>query len=94
MSLSLFSLCGDAGLCPGQGGIDEFDGGGGVVPGAVLAGFPDGVGVVPGALYRAGISALAARVEVLRAGDLGGSAFEGAPLLVRGEKPGRRPGGG
>jgi hypothetical protein len=89
MSLSLFLSCGDAGLYPGQDGVDEFDGGGGVVPGAVLAGFPDRVGVVPGALDRAGIGALAARVEVARAGDLGDSAFEGAFLLVRGGKPDR-----
>lgn len=59
------------------------------MPGAVLAGFPDRVGVVPGALDRTGIGALAARVEVARAGDLGDSAFEGAFVLVRGEKPGR-----
>jgi hypothetical protein len=88
MSLSLFLSCGGAGFCPGQDGIDEFDGGGGVVPGAVLAGFPDRVGVVPGALDRAGVGALAAGVEVMRAGDLGDSAFERS-LLVRGEKPGR-----
>lgn len=94
MSLSLFLSCGDAGLCPGQDWVDEFDGGGGVVPGAVLAGFPDGVGVVPGALDGAGVGALAAGIEMLRAGDLGGDASEGAFLLVRGGKPGHRPGGG
>jgi hypothetical protein len=58
------------------------------VSGAVLAGFPDRVGVVPGALDRAGIGALAAGVEVMRASDLGDSAFERS-LLVRGGKPGR-----
>jgi hypothetical protein len=88
MSLSLFLSCGDAGFCPGQDGVGEFDGGGGVVPGAVLAGFPDRVGVVPGALDRAGVGTLAARVEVSRAGDLGDDAFEGAPL-IRGGKPDR-----
>ena len=88
MSLSLFSSCGDACLCPGQGGVDEFDGGGGGVPGAVLAGFPHGVGVVPGALDGARVGPLAARVEMPRAGDPGDSAFEG-PLLIRGEKPDR-----
>jgi hypothetical protein len=88
MSLSLFSSCGDAGLCPGQDWVDEFDGGGSVVLGAVLAGFPDRVGVVPGAFDGARVGALAALVEVLRAGDLGGDAFERLPL-IRGEKPGR-----
>jgi hypothetical protein len=88
MSLSLFSSCGDSGFPPGQGGVDEFDGGGSVVPGAVLAGFPDRVGVVPGALDGARVGALAARAEMARAGDLGDDAFEGLPL-IRGEKPGR-----
>jgi hypothetical protein len=70
-----------------------FDGGGSVVPGAMLAGFLDLVGVVPGALDDAGIGAFAALVQVPGAGDLGDGAFERA-LPVRGEKPGRRPGGG
>ena len=82
-SLSLFCLCGYSGLCPGQGWVDEFDGGGGVVPSAVLAGFPDGLGVVPGAFDGARVGVPAARVEVPRAGDLGGSAFEGR-LQIRG----------
>jgi hypothetical protein len=46
-----------------------FDGGGGVVAGAVLAGFLDLVVVVPGALYGARAGALAPHFEVLRAGD-------------------------
>jgi hypothetical protein len=62
MPLSLFWSCGDAGVCPGRGRVDEFDGGGGVVPGAVLAGFLDLVGVVPGAFDDAGIGAFAAFV--------------------------------
>jgi hypothetical protein len=49
---------------PWSGWIDEFDGGGGVVAGAVLAGFLDAVGVVAGALDDAGIGPLAFLVEV------------------------------
>jgi hypothetical protein len=65
------------------------------VPGAVLAGFPDGVGVVAGSLDGAGVGPLAAGVEVLRAGDLGDDLREGVFPLVRGERPpGRRRGGG
>ena len=62
--------------------------------GAVLAGFLDGVMVVAGALDDAGVAALAALVQVLAAGDGGHDAFEGALALVRGKKPGCRPGGG
>ena len=62
---------------------------------AVLAGFLDGVVVVTGALDDAGAGALAAGVEVLRAGDLGRESVQDAFLPVRGEKPqGRRPCGG
>jgi hypothetical protein len=43
----------------------------------VLAGFLDAVRVVAGALDDAGVGALAAGVQVLRAGDLGEGAFEG-----------------
>jgi hypothetical protein len=64
------------------------------VAGAVLAGFLDRVGVVAGALDGAGVGPLAAGVEVPRAGDLDDDLREGAVLLFRGEKPGRRPGGG
>ncbi len=94
MPLSLFSgSC--CGLClfPGEGRVAESDGGGGVVTGAVLAGFPDPVGVVAGALDDAGVAALAPLVEVLRGRDGGHDAVEDALLLVRGKKPGRRPGG-
>jgi NAD(P)-dependent dehydrogenase (short-subunit alcohol dehydrogenase family) len=41
-------------LGAGQGWVDEFDGRGGVMAGAVLAGFLDAVGVVPGSLDDAG----------------------------------------
>jgi len=64
------------------------------VAGAVLAGFPDGVVVVAGALDDAGVAARAALVQVLRAGDAGHDAGEDALALVRGKKPGQRPGGG
>ena len=74
--------------------VDEFDGGGGVVAGAVLAGFLDAVVVVAGALDDAGVAALAPLVEVPRAGDGGHDAGEDALALVRGKKPGQRPGGG
>lgn len=50
MPLSLFELRRDIGIHPGEGRVDEFDGDGCVVPGAVLAGFLDSVGVVAGAL--------------------------------------------
>ena len=62
--------------------------------GAVLAGFPDGVMIVAGALDDAGVAALAARVELLRVRDGGQDAGEDALAMVRGKKPGRRPGGG
>ena len=64
------------------------------MPGAALASFLDAVGVVPGALDDPRVAALAPLVEVLRAGDRGYDAAEGALALVRGKKPGRRPGGG
>ena len=70
------------------------DGGGGVVAGAVLAGFLDGVVVVAGALDDAGVAALAPFVELRRAGDVGHDAVEDALLPVRGEKPGPGPGAG
>jgi len=95
MSLSLFSSGGGTNISPGQSRVCEFYGGGGFVPGAVLAGFPDGVGVVAGSLDGAGVGPLAAGVEVPRAGDLGDDLLERIFLLVRGERsPGRRPGGG
>jgi hypothetical protein len=64
------------------------------VAGAVLAGFLDGVMVVAGALDDAGIAALAPLVQVLRVSDGGHDAGEDALALVRGKKPGCRPGGG
>jgi hypothetical protein len=92
--LAYFWSCCDVGLSPGEDGVGEFDGGGGVVPGAVLAGFLDAVGVVPGALDDAGVGPLAPFAEVLGGRDGGQDAGEGALALVRGKKPGRRPGGG
>ena len=93
MPLSLFWLCCWADIFPGQDGVGEFDGGRRGVAAAMVGGFLDAVGVVPGALDDAGIGAFAAFVQVPGAGDLGDGAFERA-LPVRGEKPGRRPGGG
>ena len=60
----------------------------------VIAGFLDAVGVVPGSFNDAGVAAVAAGVEVVSAGDVGDHPVEGALALVRGKKPGRRPGGG
>ena len=95
MSLSLFSSGGGTDLLPGQDGIGEFYGGGDLVAGAVLTGFPDGVVVVAGSLDCPGVGPLAARVEVPGAGDLGDDLAEDLFPLVRGERPqGRRPGGG
>jgi hypothetical protein len=64
------------------------------VAGAVLAGFLDRVVVVAGALDYSGVAALAALVELLRAGDGGHDAVKDALAMARGKKPGRRPGGG
>jgi len=74
--------------------VAEPDRGRGAVALAVVAGSLEVVGVVAGALDDAGIGALAALVQVLRAGDVGGDLVQDALALVRGEKPGRRPGGG
>ena len=62
--------------------------------GAVLAGFLDRVVVVAGALDYTGVAALAALVELLRVRDGGHDAVKDTLALVRGEKPGQRPGGG
>jgi hypothetical protein len=70
---------------PAQYGVDEFDGGRGVVAGAVLAGFLDAVGVVPGAFDDARVGALAPPAEVLGGGDLGHDPVQDALALVRGE---------
>jgi hypothetical protein len=64
------------------------------VAGAVLAGFLDRVVVVAGALDYTGVAALAALVELLRVRDGGRDAVEDALALVRGKRPGQRPGGG
>jgi hypothetical protein len=61
---------------------------------AVVAGSFHAVGVMPAAFDDAGVGALAPLVEVARAGDVGRDLLQGAAWLVRGEKPGRRPGGG
>ncbi len=61
---------------------------------AVVGGFLDAVGVVPGALDDAGVAPFPSLVEVLRAGDGGRDTVQDALALVRGKKPGRRPGGG
>ncbi len=47
-----------------------------------------------GALDDAGVAPFAPLVQVLRAGDAGHDPGEDALALVRGKKPGRRPGGG
>jgi hypothetical protein len=60
----------------------------------VVAGFLDVIGVVAGSLDDAGVGALAALVQVLGAGDVGGDLVEDVLTLVRGGKTGRRPGGG
>lgn len=44
----------DVSFSPGRDGVNELDGRGGVVAGAVLAGLLDAVGVVPGALDDGG----------------------------------------
>ena len=64
------------------------------MPLAVVGGFLDVAGIVPGPLDDAGAGALAALVQVLTAGDAGGDLVQDAPALLRGKKPGRRPGGG
>src|ERR1022692_2367158 len=79
-----------ADLFPAQDRAGEFDGGRGVVAGAVLAGFLDGVVLGPGALDDAGVAALPPLVQVLRVCDAGHDAGEDALALVRGKKPGRR----
>jgi hypothetical protein len=49
---------------------------------------------MPAAFDDAGVGAFAALVQVPAAGDAGHDGGEGAGAVVRGEKPGRRPGGG
>jgi hypothetical protein len=74
--------------------VDERDGGRGIVADAVVAGSFHAVGVVPAAFDDAGVGALAPLVEVAGGCDVGRDLFQGAAWLVRGGKPGRRPGGG
>jgi hypothetical protein len=64
-----------------------------VVPAAV-AGFLDVAGVVTRPFDGAGVGALASLVRVPAAGDAGRDLVQDVLALVRGEKPGRRPGGG
>jgi len=64
------------------------------VAGAVLAGFLDRLVVVADALDHAGVAALAAPVELLRACDGSHDAVKDALALAMGKKPGQRPGGG
>ena len=61
---------------------------------SAVAGFLDVVGVVAGAFDDAGVGPLPALIEVLAAGDVFAGLVQDAPALVRGKKPGRRPGGG
>jgi hypothetical protein len=74
--------------------VDEHDRGWRVVPCSVVVGFLDAVGVVPGPFNNPRVGALAPLVEVTGGGDLGLDLVQGAAGAVRGEKPGRRPGGG
>ena len=64
------------------------------MPLAVVTGFLDVVGIVARSLDDAGIGALAALVQVPAAGDVGLDLVSDVLSLVRGKKPGRRPGGG
>ena len=65
-----------------------------MVAGAVVFGFLDAVAVVASAFDDAGVGALAVLAEDAAVGDVGGHAGEGPLAVVRGKKPGRRPGGG
>jgi hypothetical protein len=65
-----------------------------VVAGAVVAGFLDAVGIVPAALDDAGAGPLAALAQVPAGGDVGRHGGERLLAVVRGKKPGQRPGGG
>ena len=64
------------------------------MPRVLIAGSLDPVCVVPSAFDGAGTGAVPAPgVEVLVPGDVGRDAGQGGPGVLRGEKPGRRPGG-
>jgi hypothetical protein len=81
-------------LLPGVLRGGEADGGGSVVADVLVAGFLGGVGAAAGAFDGAGAGAVPARgVEVLFPGDGGADLGEEAAGVVRGKKPGRRPGG-
>jgi hypothetical protein len=92
--LACFESCCVAACSVVEDGIGELYRGRAVVSDAVVAGFLDAVGVVPGALDDAGVGAVAAGVEVVLAGDAGHQPGEDALAVIRGKKPGRRPGGG
>ena len=61
---------------------------------AAVAGFLDVVGVVARPFDDAGVGPLATLVQVAAAGDVGRDLVQDVPALIRGKKPGRRPGGG
>ena len=65
-----------------------------MVAGAVVAWLLDAVGVVAASFDDAGEGAFPPFVQVAGAGDVGADLLDGALALVRGKKPGRRPGGG
>jgi hypothetical protein len=65
-----------------------------VVSAAVVAGSLDVVGVVARALDDAGVGPLAPLIKVAAGGDVGADLGQDVLALVRGKKPGRRPGGG
>ena len=74
--------------------VDELDGGGPVVASAVVVWCLDAVRADPPASDCAGVGAVGAvGVEVPLPGDLGSGAGEELVSLLRGERPGRRPGG-
>jgi hypothetical protein len=64
------------------------------VAGAVVAGFLDAVGIMPSSFDDARVGAVpAAGIEILRRRDVGHDPGQDGACPVRGEKPGRRPGG-
>ena len=64
------------------------------MPDAAVVGFLDPVGIVPSSFHDAGVGAAPAPgVEVLRPGEIGRDLGPQDGGVVRGEKPGRRPGG-
>ncbi|MGC2745811.1 MAG: hypothetical protein WA672_21790, partial [Candidatus Angelobacter sp.] len=76
------------------GGVGEADRCGAVVADVLVAGFLDAVGVVAASLDNAWAAAVpAAGVEVLVLRDVGFDLGQDGPGVLRGERPGRRPGG-